>query len=329
MGHLDPKQAPTKRKPYSAILKHTFIQRVELMIPEELFSIISEVVLPQFPAPAYSRVILPLRALLEGDFFNTYIKLGNILMLSEGRIGAENVYCVSDGKLRLHLDRESYERCGLAGKPDGVKGSRGRKPRWLVEIDLRQPSMFRGKKGFDRIENAFQKVLTNPVTWLFCDPDSASVIPDPLDTHMPLKRQVEPEITKDMTVAMPSLNPPIYGKDTTDFEEYSQDLHEWFSLVMLNSPRISYEDTIDPALSRYRPPNNQQKCRLVKMVWRGFIPPAWAHRFLVQIISSSPRNVWFALSITGFPEGLFNRANDCLTLRLPDSSNEYILWETS
>ncbi|EPQ64248.1 Bgt-2764 [Blumeria graminis f. sp. tritici] len=97
MGHLDPKQAPTKRKPYSAILKHTFIQRAKLMIPEELFSIISEVVLPQFPAPAYSRVILPLRALLEGDFFNTYIKLGNILMLSEGRIGAENVYCVSDG----------------------------------------------------------------------------------------------------------------------------------------------------------------------------------------------------------------------------------------
>ena len=81
--------------------------------------------------PLYSRVILPLRALLDGEFFNEYIKkgtagrsiwdsfsfsqlklslgpisilihvAGNILMLSEGRIGIDNVYSLREGKFSL------------------------------------------------------------------------------------------------------------------------------------------------------------------------------------------------------------------------------------
>jgi hypothetical protein len=34
------------------------------------------------------------------------------------------------GVLTLHLDKESYEKAGIVGKPDGVKGKRGTKPRW-------------------------------------------------------------------------------------------------------------------------------------------------------------------------------------------------------
>lgn len=30
----------------------------------------------------------------------------------------------------MFLDKEAYERAGLVGKPDGVKGKRGLKPRW-------------------------------------------------------------------------------------------------------------------------------------------------------------------------------------------------------
>jgi ribonuclease P/MRP protein subunit RPP40 len=34
------------------------------------------------------------------------------------------------GILTLYLDKETYERAGLVGKPDGVKGKRGTRPRW-------------------------------------------------------------------------------------------------------------------------------------------------------------------------------------------------------
>lgn len=30
----------------------------------------------------------------------------------------------------MYLDKETYERAGLVGKPHGVKGQRGLKPRW-------------------------------------------------------------------------------------------------------------------------------------------------------------------------------------------------------
>ena len=30
----------------------------------------------------------------------------------------------------MYLDKESYEKAGLVGKPQGPKGTRGTKPRW-------------------------------------------------------------------------------------------------------------------------------------------------------------------------------------------------------
>ncbi len=34
------------------------------------------------------------------------------------------------GILTIYLEKEVYERAGLVGKPHGVKGQRGLKPRW-------------------------------------------------------------------------------------------------------------------------------------------------------------------------------------------------------
>lgn len=56
---------------------------------------------------------------------------GNILMLSEREAGIDKkFYSLREGILTLYLDKGSYERAGLVGKPDGVKGKRGTKPRW-------------------------------------------------------------------------------------------------------------------------------------------------------------------------------------------------------
>jgi ribonuclease P/MRP protein subunit RPP40 len=51
-------------------------------------------------------------------------------MLSGGRRGIDNVLTLRGGTLTMFLDKEAYERAGLVGKPDGVKGKRGGKPRW-------------------------------------------------------------------------------------------------------------------------------------------------------------------------------------------------------
>ncbi|TVY52871.1 Ribonuclease P protein subunit p40 [Lachnellula cervina] len=339
MGHLDPKQPPVKRKPFAAMLKYDFVQKVELILPEEIYEIMKEV-LDQLPKPVYSRVILPLKALLEGEFFNEYIKKGkpclsifahgNILMLSEGTLGVDDSYSLREGILTLHLDKESYERAGIVGKPDGVKGKRGTKPRWVVEINLRLPSMLHGKKGFDRIVYAFKNVLTNPVTWLFHDLSIAAVTPDPLDPHFPVKKTVSPRLLQDLKVNRPSLEPPKEADPTygADFEDYAIELQEWLALVLLESPRISPDDKIDPFLSRYAPPGNSQtNTKLVKLTWQGFLAPTWAHKAFVQVLLAAPQEAWFAYCVGGFGEGISGESKNCTILRLPNAPKEYILWE--
>lgn len=75
------------------------------------------------------------------------------MMLSEGTVGVDNVFVLKSGKswrtahhistltdssgnLKMFLDKETYERAGLVGKPHGVKGKRGLKPRWGTSAGL-------------------------------------------------------------------------------------------------------------------------------------------------------------------------------------------------
>ena len=80
-------------------------------------------------------------------------------MLSKGRVDADNVFSLKDGNyppaspsdrrffakllnlgtLTIYLDKETYERAGLVGKPYGVKGKRGLKPRWGKRLFMCTP----------------------------------------------------------------------------------------------------------------------------------------------------------------------------------------------
>lgn len=117
---------------------------------------------------------MTLLQILQGDFFTEYIKIGDIVMLSRGRTDLDNVFTLKDGRLTMFLDKDTYERAGLVGKPYGAKGNRGLRPRWMVEIDLRSPSMLHGRPGFDRLVYACKNTLTEPLTWLFCNVSNKS-----------------------------------------------------------------------------------------------------------------------------------------------------------
>jgi ribonuclease P/MRP protein subunit RPP40 len=302
-----------------------------------------------FTVPSYSRLILPLAALLEGSFFTEYIKKGDILMLSEGRPGLDNVYMLKAGVLSLYLDKETYERSGLTGRPDGAKGARGTRARWVVDIDLRQPSMLHGKKGFDRILYAFKNVLNTSVTWLFIDLSDESrnidvgncssanlwlaPSPDPLEQHCPTRVQCPAKATPGPRVLRPSFNPP--SGDSSDgedaFAEYAADLYEWLSLISLESPRVDVNDTIDPFLARYRPPApddpKQDTQVLVKVVWEGFFSGAWAHHAFVQAVLQAKTKSWFSYAAFGFRGSPPADSRDCTVLKIPGPLSEYIFWE--
>ena len=48
-----------------------------MMLPQELYDLLWSKLDPKIISVEYSRVIMPLSALLEGAFFNLYIKTGN------------------------------------------------------------------------------------------------------------------------------------------------------------------------------------------------------------------------------------------------------------
>lgn len=63
------------------MLTGCFYWKTELILPEELYEIIKADFFNERTKPVYSKVILPLKALLEGEFFNEYIKKGNVITL--------------------------------------------------------------------------------------------------------------------------------------------------------------------------------------------------------------------------------------------------------
>jgi ribonuclease P/MRP protein subunit RPP40 len=155
--------------------------------------------------------------------------------------------------------------------------------------------------------------------------------PDPLDAHFPLRVTVSPEITPGIKVNMPPIKPPKdsseYGED---FEDFAVETHEWLSLISLGSPRINADDQIDSFLSRYVPPaGSTTPTNLVRITWRGFLSPSWAHKMFVQALVVVPQKAWFVYSAAGFGEVWAGGGKDCTILKVPDAPKEYLLWEVA
>ncbi|KAI9886430.1 MAG: hypothetical protein M1823_001748 [Watsoniomyces obsoletus] len=317
-AEIDPKNPPTKRQPFSAPASIAFTHTLEMIMPEEAYHAIKERVFDQIQPIQYSVVIMPLSGLLEPDFLNTYIKPDikqeEVMMLSEGRPGIDNQFWLHRGVLRLSIDRETYERCGLVGTPNGRSKSQPGRKRWLVTIDLRVPAMRPGKKGFQRVQRAAERVLNQSIKWLFCDVSAREEpSPRPIDRYHPIHKKAVPHLVRLESVQVPqSIHTPIPPPEQTknhwdreDKDEHATALHEWLGLISLNSPRIRKDDTIDPFLARYAVPDasTASTTTLVKIRWNGFIPATWVSgiwRQTLFAIRASASTHWFAMSAQAF-----------------------------
>ncbi|EYE92718.1 ribonuclease P protein subunit p40 [Aspergillus ruber CBS 135680] len=309
-AYIDPKQPPTKKSPFSAIQSHPYIHTVETILPEALYWSIGDSLDAKLQKPQYAKVFMSPASLLEDEFFNAYIKIGNILMISEGRSGTENVFSLRDGILRLELGKETFERTGLTGKPVRGGGRKHAKERYFVELNLRLPSMLHGKKGFERIIWAFQNVLTESVAWLFCDLASESnglpkdIKNTPLQKHKP--EIVECDVTRiphREVLAPPSQMDITESTPSEDVQEHCNALSEWLAMIALESPRVTSTDTIDPYLSRYSVPDadDSNPTNLISLKWHGFINSRWiTHLLTTLLLETSSQTVgaqsWIALS---------------------------------
>ncbi|KAJ5679425.1 hypothetical protein N7462_007669 [Penicillium macrosclerotiorum] len=306
---VDPKQIPSKKPPFSTILNHPFVHTVELILPQNVYESISASLDAKLEKPQYARVFMSPFELLEPEFFNTYIKTGNILMISEGKAGSDNVFTLNNGTIKIELGKEVFERTGLPGKPIRSGGRKHGKERYLVELNLRLPSMLHGKKGFDKIVSAFKNVLDSSLAWLFCDLEpTVGQTHDtrPIQKLHPQVVELEQLETNLGTVLTPLLGGLLSNSmSEEDMQERCGALSEWVAMVQLGSPRVSAADHVDPYLSRYSVPESDETCPidLVSLKWHGLISSKWIIQLFSALLGSrlhtskfSPKSAWFILS---------------------------------
>ncbi|TKA76893.1 hypothetical protein B0A49_01298 [Cryomyces minteri] len=321
-AYIDGKQPPTRKKPFSTVLAQPFSHSTTLILPSELYELIKHELDGDVGTLRYSRVNMSLGEIISGDFFNHYVKIGNVLMLSEGRHGVDHVFSLYEGVLRLELDKATYERAGLVGTAVLDGGRKHVKTRYAIELNLRLPSMVHGKKGFERLVWACKNVLNHSLTWLFYDLRAAdgSVGPylsqpssseraqcsasGPISKHHPLQRAVRPECLRMSRVAVPQFPTTLKVDDVLEATE----LLEWLGLVMIDSPRVRIDDNIDPYLSRYALPgfdspgeedSTTVAKELVRLRWHGFIPPKFITRLFV-LLKKAAGEEWFVMNVGGF-----------------------------
>ncbi|PNP44124.1 hypothetical protein TGAMA5MH_04411 [Trichoderma gamsii] len=332
MGHVDPKQVPSKGKPWTAISELDFIHKVDLIIPQDIYDVVVQK-MAERESPSYYRVTMSLGQILETKFLTQYIKLGNLMMLSEGKTAMGQLFTLREGILNIYLDRETYERAGLEGKPHGIKGDRGSKPRWKVSYNLREESMVHGRKKFDRLGYACKNVLNQPMKWLVCNASSSDLNIDLLESFGATKIISAPRLATDTGINQTSLRIPstILAQGDRESLEYSAtEMYEWLSLVRLESPRIVTGDAIDPYLSRYSPPeadSSTAQTQVCKLSWQGFLSSSWLRGLFVDIVTNCPSQSWFAFSATTFSRNILGGCSELTFLRPPESSGEFLMWE--
>ena len=108
----------------------------------------------------------------------------------------------------------------------------------------------------------------------------------PIKQHHPQIIPYAPERVTIPKVLVPQLNLKIFSEGAdknTALRDSCCEIQEWLGLVSIDSPRIRADDSIDPYLSRYDVPDREEckELNLVKVTWRGLIPPAWIIRVLV------------------------------------------------
>jgi ribonucleases P/MRP protein subunit RPP40 len=137
--YIHSEQPPTKKSPWRTVSDAPFLKIVNMILPEELYDLIWDKIEGESKKASYAKVILKLQDIISGTFFTEYVKkgrssssisccswpsrrfshlmeyyglmchmissslifAGNVLMLSEGRPGIDNVFSLRDGKASI------------------------------------------------------------------------------------------------------------------------------------------------------------------------------------------------------------------------------------
>lgn len=303
----------------------------------------------------YAKVYMKLGELIQGEFFNQYIKSGEssplILRMLDLTLCRKHINDLSWQTwprqrlfaLRGHptsRSRQSNVRAhGTEWHCDSEWRQKACKSEILlatifarskyvmltvnpaIELNLRLPSMVHGKHGFERIVWAFRNVLNHSVTWLFYSLSGKNNGSGPIAEHQPKIVTVKSEIDTLNRARIPKPTQEIGDED----HDLANDLLEWLSLTTMGSPRVQQKDSIDSYLSKYRVPGEDEdmECTtqdLTILRWHGLIPATFIKGAVLAVLKA-PDTEWFGMNAVGFdgrPYSILQRKHHTLTWEYED-----------
>lgn len=251
-------------------------------------------------------------------------------MVCQRRSDSSSLLISKTGILRLELDKPTYERAGLSGRPIDSSNRKHTNSRYAIDLNLRLPSMVRGRPLFNRIVYAFENALVDTVTWLFYDlehPSLNSNDSSPVREFAPFIYDLAPKVHEMEGLTIPSFTGDFSDEDSIEAVE----LLEWIQLAMLDSPRLRKNDSIDTYLCRYQIPdlshignsipkdakingasegeagtlshsaaNSAEAVDLVRLHWHAFIPCNMITEVMTNLLKVLAPEDWFALRSQNF-----------------------------
>lgn len=119
----------------------------------------------------------------------------------------------------------------------------------------------------------------------------SNMLPDaPIKKHQPQITSLTPQISSLKETLTPKLTPTTFSTAENNtvtplLRETCTDIQEWLALVLLESPRIRADDSIDPYLSRYEVPDRDCASQnLVRLTWKGLIPSLWIAQLFIATL---------------------------------------------
>ncbi|RMZ76785.1 hypothetical protein DV737_g4671, partial [Chaetothyriales sp. CBS 132003] len=287
--YIDLAQPPTKRSPWQQVRETPFVRTATLVMPEQVYQhVITSISYTSTSSannrpgrallrPRYGRVTLTLTDILtntEGWWW----RKAQLLLLSEGRPGVDDGrFEIREGKLRMELSKETYEKCGLQGRPlaGGGGGRKHVKARYEVQVDLQETK--KKGRGRDRVLWAARNVLDRKGTLCWLVVDGAGV-----GDHEAEQEEKEGGTGSDRTTWI-----EVQG-ETKSLRGDWYEVVEWLDMVALDSDAVKDDGRTDLYVSRYQVPAEQEadlKTTDLRVVrWAGLLSWTWIMALLIEIV---------------------------------------------
>ncbi|KAG5519483.1 hypothetical protein PMAC_002110 [Pneumocystis sp. 'macacae'] len=234
------------------------------------------------------------------DVLNKLIKTEILCALSMNHIDTDDVICINKGIIILSLTKETYEKAGLVGKPSAFSKISSR---WNVTLDMRDSSMKKGKKGFNRIlwsfENNFLREFSFKISAL--NEDDIKVIEEVVGLSSRLAHFEDYESGQ---ILCPSFSYPeeIYDLDLNKIirREWAMEIYEWLGLVSLRADKLRIQNKPGPYISTYHI-SNALEGEVMTFLWSGMISCTWILNIWTSLLNIQDMN-WFSLTVNGFED---------------------------